>query len=206
MSKIVTLKEIYDEAVACKSAIENLAGSRDHDVWVTYHFSVSRYDQLWDDYHIDLDGDGKIHQMNDLDDVVSHTWRRNQGNIGIALSCCLDCSLNGSPSNPILSLGTYPPTNAQIEKAAQVGAVLAMALDLYGSYGEKIKDHFFTHYEFAMKDGYGPWQGDPDVRYDGCNWTEDEEFGDGGNIMRGKIIYYVNLYKENGIPEEYLGD
>lgn len=205
MDKIVTLKEIYDEAVACKEEIYNLAEGAGHSVWITYHFSVSRYDQVWSDYHLNIT-DEDIHMMGDFDELKYHTYKRNTGNIGIALDCCLDCSLNGSSNNPILDLGTYPPTNYQIETAAQIGAVLAMALDLYGEYGERIKDHFFTHYEFAMIDGYGPWQGDPDVRYDGCNWTEDEEFGNGGNIMRGKIIYYVNLYKEKGIPEEYLGD
>lgn len=206
MSRILTLQELYDEAIACKSSLENLAEAREHPIWVTYHWSISRYHQLWDDYQIDLDGDGKIHLMNDLDEIVSHTWKRNQGNIGVALSCCLDCSLTGSADNPILDLGTYPPTDAQIESAAQVGAVLAMALDLYGEYGERLKTHFYTHFEWAVIDNYYPFGPDPDSRYDGCNWRDGEEFGDGGNIIRGKINFYVQKFKQSGIPQEFGGD
>ena len=206
MDKIISLKEIYDEAVACKDSIYSLAEGAGHPVWVTYHFSVSRYDQVWSDYHLNLT-DRNIHMMGDFDEVKPHTYRRNSGNIGIALDCCLDCSLNGSPENPILDLGSYPPTDYQIETAAQIGAVLAMALDLYGEYGERLKTHFYTHFEWAVIDGYYPWNGvDPDVRYDGCNWREDEEYGDGGNIMRGKIVFYVEKFKQEGIPETYLGD
>ena len=204
--RIVTLKEIYDEALACKDSLEAQAAGVGRPIYISIHFSVSRYDQVWSDYSINVT-DRNIHLMGDLDEYKPSTWRRNTANISIALDCCLDCSLNGTKENPILDLGTYPPTTYQIETVAQICAVLAMALDLYGDYGEKLKEHIFTHYEFAMMDGYGPFNGvDPDVRYDGCNWTEDEEFGDGGNIMRGKCNYYFQRFKEQGIPEEVGGD
>ncbi len=206
MDKIVTLKEIYDEAVACKSSLENQANGIGRNVMVYLHWSAGLYHQIWQDYHINIDDKGNCHMTGDFDDIKYHTYKRNTGSIGVSLCACYGAELNGSPSNPKPMLGEYAPTSAQIEKMAQVIAVLALALDLYGSYGELLKERVWTHYEAAVKDDYAPWGWDPDCRWDLSVLTDDGVYGEGGDTLRGKAIWYYNIYKEQGIPEEYLGD
>ena len=84
--------------------------------------------------------------------------------------------------------------------------VLALALDLYGSYGDRLKERVWTHYVAAVEDNYAPWGDDPDCRWDLSVLTDDDVYGEGGDTLRGKAIWYYNLYKEQGIPEEYMGD
>lgn len=97
-------------------------------------------------------------------------------------------------------LGDYPPTAAQIEAMAQVVAVLAKALWLTID-----RDRVLTHAEAAdnvdgllpVGDEYGPqttcerW----DLQYLGTDespqWTTDyDDPWTGGNIIRGKAIWY----------------
>lgn len=52
------------------------------------HWTAGRYGQLYDDYHFNIDADGSsVYQTcTQLTELKSHTWHRNTGAIGIALS------------------------------------------------------------------------------------------------------------------------
>jgi len=206
MDKIVSLKEIYDEAVACKDSLENQAAGVGRQVMLYLHWAASGYNSTWNDYHICILGDGELHMMGDFDKIKSHTWHRNTGAIGISWSACLDATLPWDGGDYRADFGTYPPTKEQIEKMAQVVAVIMMGLDLTGKYGEGFKKHVLTHCEAAVEDDYGPGSGDPETRWDLFQTSDDDEPWTGGDTIRGKAIWYWQQYKENGIPEEYLGD
>lgn len=51
------------------------------------HWSAGRYNQQFDDYHINIDGDGRIYIDGELTDHKNHTYMRNTGAVGIALDC-----------------------------------------------------------------------------------------------------------------------
>jgi hypothetical protein len=169
------------------------------DVKVYLHWTAGRYGQMYDDYHINIDKDGSLWaSTDDFTDVLSHTWHRNTGSIGVTLCCCYQAASN--------ALGPYPPTVAQIEAMAQVVAVLAKALWLTID-----RDRIMTHAEAADNldgllpegDEYGPqttcerW----DLQYLGTDespeWTVDyDDPRTGGNVLRGKAIWYRQQMEE----------
>ena len=53
------------------------------------HWTAGNYHQHFKDYHLCIDGDGKVFStcMNLLE-KKSHTWHRNSNSVGIALDCC----------------------------------------------------------------------------------------------------------------------
>lgn len=151
------------------------------------HWSAGRYNQSFDDYHINILGDGRIDLTCKLfSDLKSHTWKRNSGAIGISLSAMY----NGKPDN----FGQYPPTPAQIETLAQVVAKLCVEIGLPIN-----SNTVMTHAEAADNlDGldtyepYGPnttWE-----RWDLWKLSENDEPYSGGNIVRGKAIYYAKQW------------
>lgn len=146
------------------------------------------------DYHICILGDGRIEiECDDLTELRTHTWHRNTGAIGIALCCGLGATANNGYN---ADFGLYPPTPEQITAMAEVIAVLSRELVLPID-----KNCIMTHCEAALLDGYGPYSGDPETRWD--LWYIDdpgtkEKMQPGGDVLRG----LANWFKTMGIPIE----
>lgn len=191
----VSLKDLYDMAKECYDSIWEQAQDNDRGVKIYLHWSAGLYHQFWDDYHIQVDSDGKIYVPDDtaLDDVLSATWKRNSGSISIGLLCGYGATTE--------DLGDYPPTEAQMESTAMIIAVLVPALDITTNIM-----HVMTHGEAAdnedeeITEDYGPktdcerW----DLEYLGTDespefdpWNEETR---GGTILRGKAIWYRTEY------------
>lgn len=150
------------------------------------HWTAGYYDSTFDDYHINITGNGDIYlSTEDLTAVLAHTWHRNTGAIGIALCCCIDASIKDDGS---FSLGSEPPTQLQIENAAKVVSVLTEVLDL-----PLDEQHVMTHAEAADLDGYGPAEIGTEYFEKWDLWQlldYDDEWHSGGNVLRGKAIWY----------------
>lgn len=148
------------------------------------HWTAGRYGQIFEDYHVSIDYDGKIFLPNncqDLNQYRIHTWRRNSRSIAVTLCCCYGAIANNGWD---ADFGDYPPTNVQIEVMSQVVAALCRGLDLPIS-------NVFTHCEIAKVDGYGPFQ-DSDCRWDLWFLKDfDGIWKNGGDIIRGKAVWYA---------------
>jgi len=135
------------------------------------HWTAGRYGQLYDDYHFNIDADGSVYQTcTQLTELKSHTWHRNTGAIGIAL-------------------GKFPPTPQQIDAAGKLVAKLAQGLNIPID-----RWNVLTHCEAALIDGYGPYSGDAETRWD--LWYLRDSPGDGamkpgGQVIRGKALWYT---------------
>jgi hypothetical protein len=185
--KKVTLPQLKQMALDSKETIWEASKSLDRDVKLYAHWSAGHYGQFFDDYHINIDRDGSIYvSCDDLSEVKSHTHRRNTGAIGIALACCA-----GATSE---DLGDEPPTSKQIECMAQVICLLAKALDLtidiqrvmtHGEAGDNM-DGLEIHEPYGMNTTCERW--------DLAILGNDEEWGTGGETLRGK----ANWYRQNG--------
>lgn len=156
------------------------------------HWSAGKYNQTFADYHINVSGAGAISvSTDDFAQVLAHTWRRNTGAIGITLCC----AYNAEPDSLGLPTGDFPPTKEQIEVMAKVVAVLAENLDLNIS-----ENVVMTHAEAALLDGYGVNSRDPETRWD--LWKLEDFDGvvkNGGNVLRGKAIWYQEQAKKSGL-------
>lgn len=152
------------------------------------HWTAGRYGQVYDDYHLNIDADGTIYcTCSSLTEQKSHTWKRNSSSIGIALCCGLGAQANHGYD---ADLGQFSPTAAQTDKLAQVVAVLAKGLEL-----SLQPSNVMTHCEAALLDGYGPYSGDVETRWD--LWYMRDSPGDGvlrygGLVLRGKALWYYN--------------
>ena len=123
------------------------------------HWTAGHYDQLFDDYHINIDGEGKAWlTCNRLTDTKEHCYKRNTGSVGLALCCAFRASLR---KDGRIDWGPEPPLRCQIVKAAAVAAAIATGLGI-----DIDRNTVATHAEIAEKDGYGPGGGDPDFRWD----------------------------------------
>ncbi len=153
------------------------------------HWTGGDYETVSGSYHFCITGDGDIVNTRDLRDIPSATYARNTGSIAISL-----CSAEGAVAyagNPCYAdLGNCPPTKAQIETCA---ALMAAVSDIFAV--PITIEYFLTHAEAADNlDGlypcapYGPDNGCE--RWDLAVTTESDEWGDGGNILRGKAIWY----------------
>ena len=193
MAYQVTLEDLKGMVENAREAIWEQAKSQGRNPKVYLHWSAGRYDSVFDDYHINITGAGKIFvTTNDLSEIKSHTWRRNTGSIGISLCCAYDATTN--------DLGEYAPTNIQIETIAKVIDVVATGLWLTIN-----KEHVLTHGDAADNED-GIWCHDPYGPKNGCErwdlefletsespkydpWDEEHR---GGSILRGKAIWYHN--------------
>ena len=193
MAYQVTLEDLKGMVENAREAIWEQAKSQGRNPKVYLHWSAGRYDSVFDDYHINITGAGKIFvTTNDLSEIKSHTWRRNTGSIGISLCCAYNATTN--------DLGEYAPTNIQIETIAKVIEVVATGLWLTIN-----KEHVLTHGEAADNED-GIWCHDPYGPKNGCErwdlefletsespkydpWDEEHR---GGSILRGKAIWYHN--------------
>lgn len=188
----VTLEELGQMTADARQAIWDTAAEYGREPKIYLHWTAGHYYQKFDDYHVNIDGDGNIFvSTDDLSEVLSHTWRRNSGSIGITMDCCVDASTD--------DLGSEPPTNAQIEAMAQVIQVMADALWLTID-----MNHVMTHGEAAdnvdglnAHEDYGPqstverW----DLQFLGTPEspsyiTDYDDPATGGNVLRGKAAWY----------------
>lgn len=193
MAYQVTLEDLKGMVENARDTIWEQAKSQGRNPKVYLHWSAGRYDSVFDDYHINITGAGKIFvTTNDLSEIKSHTWRRNTGSIGISLCC----AYNATSSD----LGEYAPTGIQIETIAKVIDVVATGLWLTIN-----KEYVLTHGEAADNED-GIWCHDPYGPKNGCErwdlefletsespkydpWDEEHR---GGSILRGKAIWYHN--------------
>lgn len=199
--KTVTLDEVKQLALNSKYALWNQAKSLGRDVKLYLHWTAGSYTSTFPDYHINILGDGTIQvSTEDFSEVLSHTYKRNTGSIGITLCCAYNANTR--------DLGKYPPTAKQIEIMSQVIWVLADALDLtidkyrVMTHGEAADnedgiDPGYTDYTGYAQNKYGPrsncerW----DLEYLGTNesptfkpWATDGSRG--GDVLRGKANWY----------------
>jgi len=167
---LVTLADIQTAAEAANGQIDR----------IYLHWSAGEYGQQFDDYHINIDKDGEIYVDGQLRDYKPHTWHRNTNAVGVALDCAYGAMTT--------MLGDYPPTQAQIETAARVIAVLCSGLTLPID-----SAHVMTHAEIADIDGYGPET--TCEKWDLWMLSDGQPQGSGGEILRGKAVYY----QQNGL-------
>lgn len=200
----VTIDELRTLAEDAREAIWRKAKLNDREPKIYLHWTAGHYNQKFDDYHVNITGDGKLWvSTDDLSEVLSHTWKRNSGAVGITLCCGV-----GSGSR---DLGDEPPTAAQIEAMAQ--AIVAVADGLWLTIDKK---HVLTHGEAAdNEDGYygahmpyAWWNdsyGDGDTRGDLEYLGTDEsprynpkatDGSRGGDVLRGKANFYRNEWKK----------
>lgn len=155
------------------------------------HWTAGRYDQVFDDYHLNIGRNGELYQTcSSLKQRKSHTYRRNTDAVGIALCC----ACNASCGSGNIDFGPEPPTEVQIDKAAMAVAILTEALGLKIGF-ETVK----THAEAAFIDGYGPGSGDSETRWD--LWMLPDlpltrKLRPGGQVLRGKALWYAALFEE----------
>ena len=189
----IDFEELASMAADAKNALYAKAGGTPT---IYLHWSAGHYNQTFDDYHINIKGNGDIvASTDDLSETLAHTYHRNTGAIGISLSCGYGANTE--------NLGDEPPTEAQIENMAYAVAVLCYVLDIHID-----KEHVMTHGEAAdNEDGrcphepYGPrttcerW----DLEYLGTEespsfhpWADDGSRG--GDVIRGKANWYMNEY------------
>ena len=196
----VTLDELKQMADNARVAVWGKANSNNREPRIILHWSAGRYESLFDDYHVNITGDGSIYvSTDDLSETLAHTWHANSGNIGVSLCCAYGANTN--------DLGDYPPTNEQIEVMAQV--ITAIADGLWLTIDDR---HVQTHGEIAddtsvygYDDLYGPQNGCErwDLQYLGteespCYTSDHNNPITGGNVLRGKANWYREQWKKEG--------
>lgn len=195
--KKVTVEQVKQYAATAREALWEAAESLGRDVKIYLHWSAGHYTTCFDDYHVNITGDGEIYvSTEDFSEVLAHTWKRNTGAVGISLACCYKATSRG--------LGPEPPTAKQIEVMAQVTAAIADALWLTID-----KKHVLTHGEAAdnedgkwMHEEYGPkstcerWDLEFLETSESPHFNPYAEDGSrGGDILRGKANWYRNQAK-----------
>lgn len=181
------------DATALYYLAKQYAGQVDH---IYIHWTAGWYGSYFDDYHINIDGDGTILlSTEDLTEYLSHTWRRNSRSIGIALCCCGDAT---AKADGTINFGSHPPTKEQIEACAIVVDVLCAALGLEltnptDENGDPIISEdmtVLTHCEAAELDDYGP--STTCERWDLWYLPDYINGGikPGGVLIRGKAMWY----------------
>ena len=200
----VTLDDI---AQAAADSRENLwAAARSAGLknpLVILHWSAGWWETLFDDYHIQVKGDGTMWMVtDDLSEVLAHTWHLNRGTVGVSLCCCAYATTE--------DLGDAPPTAVQIEMMAQIIATLCAELWLTISpknvltHGEVGDDSEF----YDDDELYGPhndcerW----DLQFLGTE--ESPEFtmdysdpSTGGNVLRGKAAWYRAQWNKEALKK-----
>ena len=198
----VELWRIKQLAEASREAVWNIAKAHGCEPKIYLHWSAGKYNTPFNDYHINILGDGKIViSTTDFSEVKNHTWRRNSGSIGIALACAYGASS--------ANLGGYPPTAKQIEVMAQVINAVAtgwwLTIDkahvlTHGEAANNEDGGIGTHEPYAWwNDSYGDGDTRGDLEYLGTDesprynpWAKDGSRG--GDILRGK----ANWYRQQG--------
>ncbi|MCR5176090.1 MAG: N-acetylmuramoyl-L-alanine amidase, partial [Anaerovibrio sp.] len=99
----VTLAEVSQMATDARESIWAQAQAVGREPKIYLHWTAGHYGQMYtDEYHLSIDKDGSIYNEHDLDEVLSHTWKRNTGAVGITLACAVGATTR--------DLGDEPPT------------------------------------------------------------------------------------------------
>lgn len=199
--RTVSLSEIKQLALDAKYSIWDQAKKLGRDPKIYLHWTAGGYKSTFGDYHINILDNGTIKvSTNDFSEVLSHTYKRNTGSIGITLCCAYNANTR--------DLGPYPPTAKQIEVMSQIICVIADAWDLtidkyrVMTHGEAADnedglDPGYSDYTGYSQNTYGPrsncerW----DLEFLGTSespsfkpWATDGSRG--GDILRGKANWY----------------
>lgn len=189
----VTVEELRQMASDYRESIWAQAESVGRQPKLFLHWTAGRFGQFWDDYHVQIDGDGEIYVYGELDDVLAHTWRRNTGSVGITLL--------GAYGATTEDLGDYAPTEAQIESMAKAveaiadGLWLSLTKEFVATHGEAADNETndWCHEDYGPKSTCERW----DLEYLGTDespsfnpWAEDGSRG--GDVIRGKAQWYRN--------------
>ena len=198
--KVVDLDTLKTMAAEARDGIWDAAKSMLRDPKIYLHWTAGYYNSKFNEYHVNIDGAGRYWVEYDFDTILSHTWKRNTGAVGLSLCCCAQATSR--------NLGNTPPTEEQIEAMARAIAVIANELHIPID-----KRHVLTHGEAAdNEDGerchenYGArttcerW----DLEYLGT--AESPEFNPwdesgkrGGDVLRGKAIWYQNEWAKGNV-------
>lgn len=160
-----------------------------YPVKIYWHWTAGHRDMTFNDYHFCIDGSGDIIPTLPLNFIPTATYRRNTGSIAIALCGCYGAqAFKGNPD--YCRLGDEPPTDDQIEALAMLSAKIAQVFDI-----DIDIEHFMTHAEAADNlDGYNAHEpygpNSTCERWDLAVLHEDDEWMSGGDILRGKAIFY----------------
>lgn len=193
MSRIVTIEELREIASEERETIWEQAQEQGREPKIYLHWSAGHYNTVFDDYHVNITGDGTMYITGNLSDLKAHTYHRNTGSVGISLCCAYGATTD--------NLGDEPPTVAQIEAMAQ--AIEAVADGLWLTID---MEHVMTHGEAAdnvdgiyVSEPYGPqttterWDleylGTAESPYYTTNYDDEHT---GGNVLRGKANWYRN--------------
>lgn len=192
----VTFEKLAQIAVTCRERLWEKAQSAELDSpKIILHWTAGWWEQTSDHYHINITGDGRIFMPSwDIATKRDHTWKRNTGTVGIALCCAAEATTN--------DLGENPPTAKQIERMAKIVAILCKNMEI-----SLTSDNVLTHgeaadnpYLYDDEDLYGPQNPCEDMRWDlqflGTPEspeyiTDHENPMTGGNVIRGKAIWYL---------------
>ena len=166
---------------------------------IIMHWTAGWGDSLFPDYHVSVTTDGKIYISEDsFAERLEHTWKLNTGTVGVAMCCCVGATTE--------DLGEEPPTESQIEVFAQVVAAIADGLWLTIN-AENVLTHGEAADSLALYDAcdlYGPRNGCErwDIQFlgtaDSPYFTTDyDDPHTGGNVIRGKAIWYQKYWSEN---------
>lgn len=203
--KEVALNDIAEMAENARDDLWDTAREYGHDNPKIYlHWTAGGYDTTFDDYHLNITGDGKIYaSCNDFTECLPHTWHRNLGGVGVALCCCVGGTTN--------DLGECPPTAVQIEKMAQVIATLCKHLwltpntDCVLTHGEAADNLDGDESGYGADDCYGPLNGCErwDLQFLGTDespeyTTDYDDPATGGNVLRGKAAWYLDQWEKEG--------
>lgn len=193
LSRIVTIEELREIASEERETIWEQAREQGREPKIYLHWSAGHYNTVFDDYHVNITGDGTMYITGNLSDLKAHTYHRNTGSVGISLCCAYGATTD--------NLGDEPPTVAQIEAMAQ--AIEAVADGLWLTID---MEHVMTHGEAAdnvdgiyASEPYGPqttterWDlqflGSAESPYYTTNYNDEHT---GGNVLRGKANWYRN--------------
>lgn len=193
LSRIVTIEELREIASGERETIWEQARKQGREPKIYLHWSAGHYNTVFDDYHVNITGDGTMYITGNLSDLKAHTYHRNTGSVGISLCCAYGATTD--------NLGDEPPTVAQIEAMAQ--AIEAVADGLWLTID---MEHVMTHGEAAdnvdgiyASEPYGPqttverWDlqflGTAESPYYTTNYDDEHT---GGNVLRGKANWYRN--------------
>lgn len=194
----VTIEDLYNMAQEARPDLWNASKAPDGEPRIYLHWTAGRYRQMFDDYHVNITGNGEVYvSTDDFRDKLEHTYHRNSGSIGITLCCAYNAGTN--------NLGPYPPTNAQIEAMAQAVAAIADGLWLTVrkhnvlTHGEAAdnEDGWYAHEPYGPKNTVERW----DLEYLGTKespkynpWATDGTRG--GDVLRGKALFYHNEWQK----------
>ena len=199
---IYTIRKARDIASYCRDDIWAKAKEQNREPKIYLHWTAGGYNTVYDDYHINIKGDGQVfYSDEDLGVCRPATYRRNSGSVSITLCCCV----GGTTKD----LGCNPPTPIQIERMSQVVCGIAEGLWLtidkqrVLTHGEAAnnEDGFYACEPYAVWSDPAPADGDTrwDLEFLGTDESPSYKPFDttgvrGGDVLRGKAEWYRDKY------------